>query len=92
MFNSLQRLGKHKGHRRWGLLVALACAWCAGMTNGCAPPPDTIVISTVTGEPVDMQSISAILNNGNLTTEQKRDRLVNNLGVPADIADILLAS
>jgi hypothetical protein len=84
--------GNKTGHvarlvRTWGLAFAV-CTFAVAV-NACLPPPDTLVRNAETGEPIDLQSIDAILQNGNLTTEEKQERLLE-LGVPEDLIPILL--
>ncbi len=72
------------------LAAALVLAVNLAAQPGCVPPSDNLVLSTITGEPLDMASINAILDNTNLTTTQKREHL-EELGVPSETIDVLLA-
>lgn len=90
----LTRLGISRhvaGIRALVLLVGLGVGTCVAGVCGCVGDPDTLVISTVTGEPLNMADIDAILNNSNLDEQEKRDRLLE-LGVPEDLVEVLLAS
>ena len=57
----------------------------------CAPTPPENVLRDADGNIIDLRTIDPIINNSNLTQDQKRKQLID-VGVPENIADALLRS
>jgi len=55
----------------------------------CSPTPPENVLRDADGNVIDLKTIDPILNNSNLTQDQKRQKLLD-LGVPESVADGLL--
>lgn len=54
----------------------------------CVPPPPNVLRDN-NGEILDIPTIDAVLQNQNLSQDEKRQRLLD-LGVPESVADTLL--
>ena len=74
------------GWGRTGLALLVSVGAVAFVA--CVPPPPNVLRDN-NGEILDIPTVDAILNNQNLSQDEKRQKLLD-LGVPESVADALL--
>jgi hypothetical protein len=70
------------------LVLAMVTVSCLAVFAACVPTPANVVRGN-NNDILYLTQIDPILNNTNLTQEQKRQQLLD-LGMPANVADALL--
>ncbi len=82
---AVARLGRLARKSGWALIgTALTLS-----IGACFPPPSDVVVNPETGDPVLVSDIDAILNNANLTEDQKRQKLLD-MGLTEELIDTLI--
>lgn len=79
------------GLRRFATRSALALmlSACGALMAGCFPPAGDVVLNPDTGEPVLLVDIDVVLNDADLTEDEKRQDLLE-MGLSEELIDVLL--